>query len=165
MQIPEHKVLFIPNPAAMEQLGRELSACCPGGTRIFLQGELGAGKTTLVRGFMRGLGFHGRVKSPTYTLVEPYEIGEQIIHHIDLYRIREARELETLGWRDYLDSNGICLLEWPERGQNYLGRPDVLIEFQIDGTGRSLTLTALTVTGQDILIRLNTTSIPGHEDA
>lgn len=132
----------------MEDLGRRLSPCCPEGSRIYLQGELGAGKTTLVRGFMRGMGIHGKVKSPTYTLVEPYQAGHVTIVHIDLYRIHDARELETLGLREYLDGPGICLLEWPERGSGYLGTPDILIQFQFEDNGRSVTLTALTNQGQ-----------------
>lgn len=145
------KELFIADAGAMEQLGQRLAAISPPGSRIYLQGDLGAGKTTLVRGFLRGCGYRGKVKSPTYTLVEPYEVGAGTVIHIDLYRIRDEGELETLGWREYLDGDGICLVEWPERGSGKLGEPDVLIEFQILETGRVLNLWARTIIGEAIL--------------
>ena len=135
----------------MDQLGQQLAAHCPPGCKIFLQGQLGAGKTTLVRGFLRGLGYRGTVKSPTYTLVEPYALGSLTINHFDLYRISGAVELEMLGWRDYLDGTAICLVEWPERGHGALGKPDLLIEFQLVATGRLLTLQAGSATGRAIL--------------
>jgi tRNA threonylcarbamoyladenosine biosynthesis protein TsaE len=145
---------LIADPAAMEHLGRQLAGHCPPGSRIYLRGDLGAGKTTLVRGFLRGCGYRGKVKSPTYTLIEPYVIGDLTINHIDLYRIGNAQELETLGWRDYLDGAATCLVEWPERGDGRLGEADILIEFQMVDAGRSLTLRAGTASGRAMLAAL-----------
>lgn len=155
MPTPEQIILSIADPGAMERLGRELSGRCPPGSRIFLQGQLGAGKTTLVRGFLRGRGYQGRVKSPTYTLVEPYTLGTITINHIDLYRIDGAAELETLGWRDYLDADATCLVEWPERGHGRLGKPDIHIEFRVFNGGRELTLRAETTAGRSVLAQLD----------
>jgi len=149
--------LSVADPEAMEHLGRQLASQCPPGSIIFLRGQLGAGKTTLVRGFLRGLGYQGKVKSPTYTLVEPYTLGSLTINHIDLYRIASGQELESLGWRDYLDGAAICLVEWPERGNGGVGEPDILIEFRIVEAGRLLTLRAGSATGRAILA-----SIPPH---
>ena len=149
------KELFIADAAAMEEVGRRLAVVTPPGSRIYLQGDLGAGKTTLVRGFLRGRGYRDRVKSPTYTLVEPYEVGACSVIHIDLYRIRDGGELETLGMREYLDGDGICLVEWPERGSGRLVEPDILIEFRILESGRALNLSGVTVTGGTILAGLD----------
>ena len=148
------KELFIADARAMERLGRQLAAISPPGSRIYLQGELGSGKTTLVRGFLRGYGYQGKVKSPTYTLVEPYDVGARTIIHIDLYRIRNSDELETLGWREYLDGDGICLVEWPELGAARLGEPDILINFQVVETGRVVKLQGRTAIGMAILAGL-----------
>lgn len=154
MPTPDLLRLSIADPEAMEQLGQKLASHCPPGCKIFLQGQLGAGKTTLVRGFLRGMGYLGKVKSPTYTLVEPYALGSLTINHFDLYRIGGARELEMLGWRDYLDGAAICLVEWPERGNGALGEPDLLIEFQLEAAGRLLVLRAGSAAGQAMLATL-----------
>lgn len=106
---------------------------------IFLSGHLGVGKTTFVRGFLRGLGFEGLVKSPTFTLVEDYFLQNQSIYHFDLYRIRDPEELEWMGIRDYLD-HGILLVEWPERAIDYLPKPDLHWQLEIASGGRDLIL-------------------------
>jgi tRNA threonylcarbamoyladenosine biosynthesis protein TsaE len=115
-----------------EDLGRRLAQAVLPGLRIHLSGELGSGKTTLVRGFLRGLGYTGKVKSPTYTLVEPYIFENMTVYHFDLYRIENAAELESMGYREYPGPHAICLVEWPERARAYLGEPDleILIEGQ-----------------------------------
>lgn len=139
------------NAKAMENLGRRLATACPAGSRIYLQGELGAGKTTWVRGFLRGLDYAGKVKSPTYTLVESYRLQGRSIHHLDLYRVNDPEELEAIGLRDYMDGSGICLVEWPERGNGLLAEPDVLIRIAIRGKGREVSLAAHSATGEKIL--------------
>jgi tRNA threonylcarbamoyladenosine biosynthesis protein TsaE len=121
--------------ADTERVGAALAPRLHAGLVLFLHGELGAGKTTLVRGILRGLGYTGTVKSPTYTLVEPYLIGELTIYHFDLYRLNDPEELEFLGVRDYLEGKGVCLVEWAERGTGVLPAPDV--DIVIEMTGRS----------------------------
>jgi len=140
----------------MEALGARLAVLCRPGMRIHLQGELGAGKTTLARGILRGLGHRGSVKSPTYTLVEPYLIDNKRIYHFDLYRIADPEELEAIGLRDYLDGDSLCLVEWPERAAAFLGEPDLLITIAIEGTGRVVTLTPCSAAGRAVLAGLET---------
>jgi len=134
-----------------EAIGSALATECPRGFIIYLQGDLGAGKTTLVRGFMRGLGYDGSVKSPTYTLMEPYRIGEASYCHIDLYRLADAGELEYLGLRDLLDEGATLLVEWPERGQGELPLPDLLIRIEHLQQGRNLEFLAKTERGEQLM--------------
>lgn len=135
---------------AMEELGRRLASVCPPGSKLFLQGELGAGKTTLSRGFLNGLGYRGIVKSPTYTLVEPYQINDLEIFHFDLYRLNDPEELESIGIRDYFSGEGICLVEWPEKAAALLGAPDVHIHIQYQDEHRKVHLEGKTTTGKEI---------------
>lgn len=138
--------------ADMEAWGESLAACLRAGLMVFLSGELGAGKTTLVRGVLRGLGYSGSVKSPTFTLVEPYEgIGSFNVYHFDLYRMRNAEELEDMGWRDYVNESSVCLVEWPEKGQGVLPVPDITITIRQTDHARQLTPRASTLAGRTVL--------------
>ncbi len=135
---PKHKI--IKSEQQMMTLGGEIAESFPQGGLIFLQGDLGAGKTTLVRGLLRHLNFSGTVKSPTYTLVEPYLINGREIYHFDLYRLGDPEELEYMGIRDYLSSNALCLIEWPEKAQGFLPVEDLNVFIQYAEKTRKITL-------------------------
>lgn len=124
------------------------------GAIIFLNGNLGAGKTTLSRGLIRGLGYQGAVKSPTYTLVEPYEYFDFPLYHFDLYRLTDPEEVEFLGVDEYFAPPAVCLIEWPGRGQGFLPAPDLVIRLEIVGRGRCLLLEAASARGHEIADRL-----------
>lgn len=128
--------LFIKGESEMMRFGSALSEICDGGEIIFLHGDLGVGKTTLVRGFIRQLGHEGAVKSPTYTLVEHYSYEGKTVYHFDLYRLGDGEELEYMGIRDYFHRNAICLIEWPERGRGYLPKADIDIKISYEHEGR-----------------------------
>jgi len=133
--------------ADTEALGESLAAHAGPGMSLFLSGELGAGKTTFVRGFLRGVGWRGKVGSPTFTLIEPYEAGPVPVYHFDLYRLRTPDELEAIGFRDYFDGRGICVVEWPERAGTLLEAPDILVEIRTQGSGRAIALQPRTEIG------------------
>lgn len=137
--------------AAMEAVGGRLAPRLQAGQIIFLRGELGAGKTTLVRGLLRGRGLTAAVKSPTYTLVEPYTLSGLQIFHFDLYRLRQPEELEFLGLRDYLAGAGVCLIEWPERGAGFLPAPDAEAHIAVAAAGRRVQFKAYTEKGVALL--------------
>lgn len=122
-----------------ERFGAELYRLLPANCLIFLEGSLGAGKTTLVRGFLRAAGYSGAVKSPTYTLVEEYVVNHHRIFHFDLYRLADPEELEWMGIRDYFAEDCVCFIEWPDMGKGMLPEPDVVISLSVQGSGRLLT--------------------------
>ncbi|MGZ8224195.1 MAG: tRNA (adenosine(37)-N6)-threonylcarbamoyltransferase complex ATPase subunit type 1 TsaE [Methylobacter sp.] len=132
--------IFLPDIQATEQFGAELWTLLPSKCLIFLQCDLGAGKTTLVRGFLRAAGYSGTVKSPTYALVEDYLINGRKIFHFDLYRLTDPEELEWIGIRDYFDQDCVCFIEWPERGQGFLPAADKIITLSAEGKGRLLVM-------------------------
>ncbi|MFQ5633939.1 MAG: tRNA (adenosine(37)-N6)-threonylcarbamoyltransferase complex ATPase subunit type 1 TsaE [Gammaproteobacteria bacterium] len=128
----------LPDEAATRKLGGRLAASLPkdpGGWMILLRGELGAGKSTLARAVLRALGHEGNVPSPTYTLVEPYQIGAVSAYHVDLYRVTGASELEFLGFSDLCE--GLVLIEWPERAEGLTEQGDLLIDLCYSGDGRT----------------------------
>ena len=135
-------VLQLADESAMVAFGEQLARITQGHGVIFLEGDLGAGKTTLSRGIIRGLGHAGAVKSPTFTLVEPYEIGEIRAFHFDLYRLVDPEELEYMGIRDYFDDDALCLIEWPDKGAGFLPKPDLTITISPHNAGRSLKVSA-----------------------
>lgn len=134
--------------------GEALGEALKGHGRGCFEGDFGAGKTTLTRGILRAYGYQGAVKSPTYTLVEPYELGAQRIYHLDLYRLADPEELEFIGGRDVLADEALCLIEWPSRGQGWLPAPDVRVTLEVDDPGRLVTLTAETSLGERVISEL-----------
>jgi len=154
----------LPDLAATTRFGRVLARCLPVGPPaplvLYLEGDLGAGKTSLVRGLLAGLGHEGRVPSPTYTLVEPYALPGYRVLHVDLYRLRDPAELDDLGLADELaqvDPAGrgrLLLAEWPDRGADRLPPPDLLISLAIRGEGRSVSLASRTGAGAALLAQV-----------
>jgi tRNA threonylcarbamoyladenosine biosynthesis protein TsaE len=143
-------ILQLPDAAATEALGARLAQSLVPAI-VYLQGDLGTGKTTLTRGLLRGLGHEGRVRSPTYTLVEPYRFAGGVIYHLDLYRLADPEELEWLGLRDMLAEHALLLVEWPERGAGVLPPADLIITLEYSGSGRRVTLDAASAAGEQLL--------------
>lgn len=148
--------LDLPDEAATIDFGAAIAGVIVPDLTIYLHGDLGAGKTTLVRGLLRGLGYVGRVKSPTYTLVEPYEMldshsAQLDLYHFDLYRFNDDEEWEAAGFRDHFNPHSVCLIEWPEKAARVLPQPDIEISFNIRETGRSVRVSAHTARGQQCI--------------
>ncbi len=146
--------VILPDEAATEQFGGSVAArirASDTGLVVFLEGNLGMGKTTLSRGLIRGLGHQGAVKSPTYTLVEPYEHITPAVYHFDLYRLVDPEELEYMGIRDYFSPDRVCLIEWAERGQGVLPEPDLIIFLERQSDGRIATVNPKTRRGRDLV--------------
>jgi len=141
----------VASAADMERLGERLAGMLKPRQMIYFHGALGAGKTTLIRGILRGLGHSGAVKSPTFTLVEPYALPAQTVYHFDFYRLRAAEELEFIGIRDYLQGQGICLIEWAERGAGLLPPPDVDVYIEQVDDGRTVQWVSRTDSGNSLL--------------
>ena len=139
----------------MRGFGASLIAACEHGGVITLSGELGTGKTTLVRGALEAEGVEGGVRSPTYTLVEYYPLHRFAVAHFDLYRLADAEELEYLGYRDYLNQQTLCLIEWPQRAGGYLHEVDLEIKLEYIAQGRRLEFLAGPKWGQQLVFRIN----------
>lgn len=153
----DDKCLELADEAATVALGQQLGRLILGqtdGMTVFLEGDLGAGKTTLTRGVLRAFGHLGPVKSPTYTLVEAYELSGRKVYHFDLYRLGDAEELEYMGIRDYFVPGSVCLLEWPQRGAGFLPTADLRVKVWVSGSGRTAELRAETPVGRQLLAHL-----------
>jgi len=142
--------IFLSDEDATVAFGRQLADACGGQGLLTLSGNLGTGKTTLSRGLIQSMGHSGAVKSPTYTLVEPYEMGETRIYHFDLYRLEDPEELEFIGLWDYLGGDSLVIVEWPEKAFGVLPPPDLEIKIDIKDRGRELSLTPHTPLGEAI---------------
>jgi len=140
------------NEQETELLGAELWRLLPEKCLVFLQGDLGAGKTTLTRGVLRAAGHKTAVKSPTYTLVEEYEIMERQLYHFDLYRLNDPEELEWIGIRDYLEQPCLCFIEWPERGKEFLPTADIVLKLSTQENERIIEIQVLSESLKNNLI-------------
>ncbi len=158
--------LALPQEPDTLALGARLGAALRPGMTVYLSGDLGAGKTTLVRGLLRGLGYTGRVKSPTYTLVELYSISSLNLYHFDLYRFAHPEEWEESGFREYFNAESVCLVEWPEKAAGLIPEPDVAIRLEWAGDpsrgedeGRLARITGYTEAGRQCIERLGAGSV------
>src|SRR5687768_4038340 len=140
--------LKLPDAAATLRLGEMLAAGIAPGRVLFISGDLGAGKTTLVRGLLQGLGYAGRAKSPTYALVEPYAFSSIDLYHFDFYRFKDRSEWLNSGFREYFHPDSVCVVEWPEKAGDLLSPPDLQIRLDFDGEARRARLEALSEAGQ-----------------
>ena len=136
------------------RFGRQIGKGLIKGCIIYFEGELGTGKTTIVRGLLAGLGYSGKVKSPTYTIVESYKTDQYDIYHFDLYRLADPEELEYLGIRDYFNEDSVVLVEWPGRGLGFLPDPDVVIQLNYVEDGRNVIIESKSVKGEQLLHRI-----------
>ena len=139
---------FLPTEADTLALGAALAPCLKPGMVVYLVGELGAGKTTLARGVLRALGHTGRVKSPSFALVEPYTISRLYLYHFDFYRFADPRELEEAGFREYFNPDSVCLVEWPENAAGMIPPADLKLEVTVLGSGRQLEIGSETEAGE-----------------
>lgn len=145
----------LPAEADTLALGHMLAAGVTPGMVIYLSGELGAGKTTLARGLLRGLGFDGKVKSPTFTLVEVYEFSRLYLYHFDFYRFNDPRELGEAGFREYFNPQSVCLVEWPDKAAG-LPAADLKVVLHVAGLGRNVAIFADSEAGASCLKRMQT---------
>lgn len=159
----EHSTFLLPDEAATLDLGSRLAQCLKTflnqnpqkSLTLYLNGKLGAGKTTLSRSIVRAFGHQGNVKSPTYTLVEEYALTPFMVYHFDLYRLADPEELEFMGIRDYFRPQTLCLVEWAARGAGMVPAADLVIQLDYTGSGRTLTLLPQNPIGQHLVDELN----------
>ncbi|OGT30707.1 MAG: tRNA (adenosine(37)-N6)-threonylcarbamoyltransferase complex ATPase subunit type 1 TsaE [Gammaproteobacteria bacterium RIFCSPHIGHO2_12_FULL_35_23] len=149
------KIFQLNSEQATEVLAKQLAQLVFQPCIIFLQGDLGAGKTTFVRYFIKSLNFQGFIKSPTYTLVETYELSQMTIYHYDLYRLKTAAELELIGIRDYFIKPAVHFIEWPEKGLQFLPNPDIIIQLAwLADHSRKIVMTANSALGTVLLTKI-----------
>lgn len=147
----EDFTLYLADEAATLAAGADMAGKLKSGLTIYLHGDLGAGKTTFVRGLLRGLGYAGKVKSPTYTLVEPYVISRLNLYHFDLYRFIDPDEWDAAGFRDYFNPQSICLVEWPEKAGDLIPQADIDVSLLPQDNGRMLRIRANSSLAQECL--------------
>lgn len=145
---------FLDGESATLAFGGKLAQALAPGLKLYLRGNLGAGKTTLARGILRGLGYAGKVKSPTYTLVELYKVSNLYLYHFDFYRFADPEEWEEAGFREYFGAESVCLVEWPEKAGDLLPAPDLELRLEIEQEGRRIVVAAMTENGRKCLARL-----------
>ena len=149
------KSIFLPDEAAQVSLAADVGKQLKSSFIMLLKGDLGAGKTTFARGFIHASGFDGVVKSPTYTLVEPYSFDTGLVcYHFDLYRLADPEELEFTGARDYFNDSSICLIEWPEKAAGHLADADIDCVLEHHPLGRKITLSACSAKGKQLMLQV-----------
>jgi tRNA threonylcarbamoyladenosine biosynthesis protein TsaE len=146
--------VFLPDEAATLALGAKIGALLRPGMYLALQGDLGSGKTTLARGMLRALGYDGRVKSPTYALVELYKLSRLDFYHFDFYRFADPHEVVDSGLREAFNDRAVCVVEWPERAAGFVPSPDLTVALSVRGQGREAVLMAASETGRKCLQQL-----------
>lgn len=145
---------FLQNEAATQNVARCFATICKAPLRIYFYGEIGSGKTTFIRALLQALGVNEKVKSPSFSLVEPYEIDDYRVYHVDLYRLVDPREIEYLGLLEQIDKDSICCIEWAEKGATYLPQPDLNFFFSFSDEGRLLNIEAKSQLGIKLLSAL-----------
>jgi len=156
--------ILLADPESQMAFGAGLAACLSPPFVLYLEGDLGTGKTTLTRGCLRGLGHEGAVRSPTYTLIEPYVLSTMQLYHLDLYRLGDPEELEYLGLRDLMEADAVWVVEWPDRGVGMLPPADLRILIDHHPEGRRLALRAESHIGESLLARLSAHRLPARRD-
>ena len=145
---------YLKNERTTLALGRAFSKVAQAGLIVYLEGDLGAGKTTFTRGLLNGLGYNGKIKSPTYTLLKSYVFPRYTVHHFDHYRFAAPEEWADAGFREYFSQDTMCVIEWPSKAADLLPSADITLDLSIDEDGRYYRLLAHSATGQSCLMRL-----------